>query len=368
MSLTQSGNACPAVLVGLDSLVSNGRINFNTKVGILQALLSPQNRTSDFTMEQLVSRNGHVREVRIAYRERLTEADVVDEPTCESGTPKPWFEDNFAVNLYSEISIDWTMADVSRYCEAFSTWTSLNGSSTLNAQDQTRLNNSVRVMEDAAQQVMKDLDALRIKIAKNAHAALVAGKGGYADGVTSPQSFQTLNSANGSLNDVGLANWELELEKLGSNMRPLVVGSNNMWRTVRALNYGCCNENGIDFGRMANAGARFDFFHDTSHNYTTIYGNANGFGAWLPNTFQIVTFLENAGNFGGEIDGVVYGTMPDPVTGLVYDIKLLPNGCGKKYNLTIGLHYGFYTPASPFKDGDRLEDVNGIVTGVSTSA
>lgn len=358
MSLIQYGNACPAILVGLKSVAETGRIDYSTAVGVLQAVMSPQN-TQGVTLEQLASNNGHRKQVRIAYRQRQTKADVSDTKSCEIGTPKEWFEDTIDINQYSEIGITFRFSDIRAYCEAFSNWVTSKGS------DQSAL----KIMEDAAMQIMPDLDALRLKIAENAHIALAAGVGPYANGLTSPQTFTMLNDSNGSLNLKGFNAFNRRLAEIGSGIRPLVVGANNIWDAVMAMGYGCCNDGGIDFGVMRAAGAKFDFFIDTSEDFDATYGDDNAFVAWFPKSFQLIPYIKNVGNFAGQIGTMIRGTMPDPlIPGLMYDTQLILDECSQEdpeYTLTIGLHYDFYTKASEFKSGDRLEGVNGIITGIA---
>ena len=62
MSVIQFGNECPAILTSIQELTK--RVSYDTKVGILAGLHSPQNRVAgDMELSSMVSRDGHTRKV-----------------------------------------------------------------------------------------------------------------------------------------------------------------------------------------------------------------------------------------------------------------------------------------------------------------
>jgi hypothetical protein len=157
-----------------------------------------------------------------------------------------------------------------------------------------------------------------------------------------------------------------ELRKLGISSRPIVFGGGNLDLAIMAGQFGCCNDAGIDTGAVVrNAG--FDFYRDYS-DLSSVLGNANAFGAFLPGSAQLVKFNKYVGSF-GKIGTMERTILPDPfVDGLVYDMRLLVDECNEKYTLFINLDYGFYyAPSNLFKSGDRLVGVNGVLKGVAAA-
>jgi hypothetical protein len=61
--------------------------------------------------------------------------------------------------------------------------------------------------------------------------------------------------------------------------------------------------------------------------------------------------------------------MPDPlIPGLKYDISIVPNECDEYYDLKVDAYFDlFAAPDTLFKDGDRLEGVNGVIKGIATA-
>lgn len=358
MSVIQFGNECPAILTSIRELTKN--VNYDTRVGILAGLHAPQNRNAgDVELSSLVSKNGHTKKVRIAYRQRQTASDILSADQCTSGDTKPWFEETTDVGLFSGIQIDFTFAEIRALCEAYSEW--------MNA-GQPADGKQIQLMMDAASQIMPDLDALRVEIAQNAHTAFIAGVGDFADGDAGPNTYNMLNSSNGSLNLNGFHDFDLDLAKISGGLRPITFGSNNIWKAIKALGYGCCNDAGIDWNIMRQNGSMFDFFADFSINYNSVYSNTNAFGMWIPGSFQFTPVLENVGNFAQKIDNVTYSTMSDPIIpGLKYDIKLIEDGCNKKYTFMVYLNYDFWTKPDVFKADDRLSGVTGLFRGIAAA-
>jgi hypothetical protein len=356
MAVTQDNNECPAILTGLASLTA--KTNYNTATGILGGLLSPSNRGAGaIEVKELASKNGHNKKVRVSFRRRQTPDDVLDTVDCNAVAETPWIEENASVALFAGMKWTFSYDTIRLLCEQYSEWVRIGRPAD---------GIQIRVMEDLASQIAPDLDAIRQKIAKDAHTALLGYVGGFANGDASPNTYSLLNTANGSLNYKGFAAWRQDLDRVSSGLRPIVVGDNNMYKAVMAMGYGCCNDAGIDFDKMARSGTRFDFYHDVTADYLGDYGNANAFGMWIPGNFQFVPTLENVGNFAGKIDNVTYGTMPDTLyPGLTYDMKLIESGCDKTYTLAISVKYDFWGMPNIFKAGDRLNNVTGIFTGIA---
>jgi hypothetical protein len=132
------------------------------------------------------------------------------------------------------------------------------------------------------------------------------------------------------------------------------------------LGYGCCNDGGFDFGKMA-ANAPFKFYSD--YDMTTELGNANDFFAFFPKTVQMAVFNKYVGEFARPIGTMERGTLPDPfIPGLVYDVRILPNECGEYYDLYVNLDYDFWFAPDQFQAGDRLEGVTGVFKAQATNS
>jgi hypothetical protein len=356
MSVTQGAGVCPAILVGLNEISQNPNNLQNSVTPLaLQALLSPEN-TRGFSVEQAQDAgNGHAKTVRIKHKQRIAPSAIGTSKTCTAGTETTYLEESFDVSLHSELKIQLTEAQVRQYCDASSD--RVNG-----AINPTR----IPMLREMAEEIMLHVDVLRQKINSNFLTTFASGYGQWVGGANE-KTFNVIKSADNAIVLTGFNQMKQELAKTGITARPIVFGGGNIDLAMMAGQYGCCNDGGIDTGAVIrNAG--FDFYRDYS-DMSSVLGNANGFGAFLPGSVQLVKFNKYVGAFGNKIGTMERGLFPDPlVDGLVYDMRLAVDECDEAYTLYLNLDYGFYyAPTNIFKAGDRLVGVNGVFKAVAAA-
>lgn len=365
MSITQQNGVCPAILAGVEELLSpNAPTNLMTPVGAVQALLDPEN-TRGVTMEQLgEGDNGHRKTVRIWHKQRAIPDDLGDEKNCDPGTAKPRFEETFDVDLHTQHVVHIDEATVRTLCDAYSQLVRVPVAS---RDSDGRAIDSKAILRELAEDLMMDLDPIRQKINENYLTALALNFGDWKGGDSS-KTFNVIGSNDHAVVLTGFNQLKQELKKIGMGGMPLVFGGGNIDLAFSALELGCCNDIGQDFGKMSkNAGFKF-YFDDSDMN--TLLGNANAFGILQPKAAQFVTFNKYVGSFARPHGLTERGTMPDPkLPGIRYDIRIVPNECAEEgWDMFVNLDYGFYfAPTNLYKSGDRLEGVNGLFKAIAAA-
>jgi hypothetical protein len=180
--------------------------------------------------------------------------------------------------------------------------------------------------------------------------------------------YRSVDAAAGSVGSPvldGFNRFGREIKRSTYNGKPIVVGEGIFDLAARALQWGCCNNGGTDFGKMA-ANSPFKYYTDTD--IATGTGSEDGLFTFMPGALQFVSYNDYVGSFASRIGTVERGTISDPFTpGLTYDMRFFPDECGEFYILELGLHFDLYAaPTNLFKTGDRLEGVNGFFKALAT--
>lgn len=370
MSIQQQNAVCPAILIGLNEILKDGSpYDLFTQVGLTQALLDPTNRQPGSVVQNVDAGAGHPKTVRIKHKQRATPNDTVTAKDCAPGTPKPYFEEIFTVNQYRQHTINVKESTIRTLCDASSKLTAVPGAA-FNTWEGNAYN--LQLMAELTMEIMMDFDALRQAINNDLHTSAALGIGGY---VGTPAGtgkkfnmYRTTNTSGlqeGSLVLSGFNEFKREMARTTLTGQPIVVGEGYLDLAMAALDYGCCNISGNDFGQMkSNPG--FKYYKDFT------MGNSIGsadydFLAFMPGTMQLATYNEYVGAYARPIGVVERGTIPDPVLpGVKYDMRIIPNACSgssvvESYDVIIGLHFDLYqAPVNQFQSSDRLANVNGI--------
>lgn len=365
MSILQANGVCPAILTGIEEILSpNNPSNIMTPVGAVQALLDPENRQG-VTIQQLgEGDNGHRKQVRVSYKQRAIPSEITNSKTCVDGVEKPRLEEVVDVNLHAQQIIRVDEATVRLLCDTYSSLVAIP----LKYRDSdNNAKNLKYILKEQADNLLMDLDALRQKINNDAISAFALNFGKYVGGATF-KNFNVIKSADNAIVLTGFNLWKQELKKIGMNGTPLVFGGGNIDLAIMAAELGCCNNAGQDLSAIGKF-AGFKFYEDYS-DLATYFGDANAFGMFLPKTAQIITYNKYVGSYARPIGVIDRGTMPDPkLPGISYDIRLKPSDCDEYYNLYVNLDYDFYfAPLDEFKAGDRLRGVNGVLKGIATAS
>ena len=321
-------------------------------VGAVQALLDAENRQGT-SITQVDQGNGHIRELRIKWLQRGSTADVVTgDAACSQANAKPYFEDEFFPTQRRTISIGLDLDNVRRFCDA----------------ESRRVNvGPVSVVQNHLTRVLTQLHPLRVAM----NNVVISQIATYFGGVSASSSVTTVSGAialdlflnnnerkaisSGYLTMLGVFQ---DAELMGT---PITFGG-GLWRDYNNyMEFGCCNDGGFDFGQMSgNPGYKFYF--------DKYVGTASGIGtnefvAFAPGTLQLGMYNENRGSFQGTIDNVTYFLLPDPVIpGLVYDARLIEDGCNKQLTLQVSTPYFdvWGQPTAAYAGTDNLAGTTGV--------
>lgn len=364
MSLIQQNAICPAILLAYKEANSTNQIaNLTDPTGLLDALHDPANVAA--TTQEVLGldgQNGHPKQVRIWRKQRQVNTDTNSTKSCPaSGTEKTPFEDVVTVSQYREIIIKVSESAIRGLCDEYSQLKTVPGAriGDINANQ-----GPLKVMAEILNEINLDFNALRRAINLDLLTSFATRYGKWVGG-NNTKNFPVYRSTDAAAGSVGspvldgFNKFVQEIKRSTYNGTPIVVGEGIFDLANMALNYGCCNNGGTDFGKM-NANAIFKFYRDVD--ITTGTGNADGIFAFMPGAAQFVSYNEYVGKFARPIGTVERGTIADPFTpGLNYDMRVFVDECGEHYNIAIGLHFDLYAaPNNLFKTGDRLVGVNGI--------
>jgi hypothetical protein len=373
MSIVSLNAVCPAILIGLEEILKDGApYKLFTQAGLLQSLYDPDNRQPNSVVQSVDADNGHPKSVRVKHKQRATPADTSTTEDCTGGTAKPYFEEVFTVNQYRQHVINIKESDVRKLCDNASKLVKVEGAA-FNTWEGNSY--SLALMAEAVMEIMADFDPLRQAINTDLHTSLNLNFGKYQGG-TAINTFNMYraNNATGLQEGApvlsGFNRFKQEMRRTSLSGLPIVVGEGALDLALGALEYGCCNLNGTDFGAMAkNPG--FKYYTDFSVG-TDAIGDSNGFVAYMPGSMQFADWNKYVGGFARPIGVVERGTIPDPVVpGLKYDMKIIPNACSgsslvESYDIIISLHFDLWTaPTTQFQAADRNYQVSGIFKAIA---
>jgi hypothetical protein len=363
MSVSQNNAVCPAILVGLEEIITQNQLeNLSTPVGFAQSLVDPLNREPNSIVQTVDAGAGHPKTVRVKRKQPAAAGESQTTKDCNPGTEKPWFEDIFTVNQYRQKTVHMTEATVRTLCDAASSLKVIPGTKMI---DHANPSNSgaLSEMSQIVQDLMLELDGLRLDINRDLLNSASMHIGKWQDGTTE-KSFNIYRSNDASGLPVGspvldgFNRFKREIKRTTLKGTPFLVGEGLFDLANSSLSYGCCNLGGTDFGQM-NGNPGYKYY--TDYQAGTVFANPDSMFAYLPGMMQFASYNEYVGSF-GKIGVMDRGTMPDPfLPGISYDLRFLPNECGEYYDLFVELHFDLYAaPTNLFKSGDRRNGVNGV--------
>lgn len=205
----------------------------------------------------------------------------------------------------------------------------------LNPDDIRYMDNSYTFSQNARAQIMSVLPTVREKLDSAITALIVANVGLLPNGNAS-QLLPVLNKENGVVNPMGL--WEIERAYRDSGYsNPYIVGGTDVFHWKKATAIGGLNANGQYIDKMVVP----NLYYSGLVNTTFGSPSAEHIVSFDPQMLKFVTFSRNAGMFATDeisIDAIdeIYsrgsdnrlkGVMPDPVTGLIWDLNIHYDDC-----------------------------------------
>lgn len=364
MSLIQQNAICPAILLSYrEANKVNHIAELTDPTGFLDGLHDPANiAATDQEVLGLDGANGHPKSVRIWRKQRQVVSDTTTTKSCPAnGTEKTPFEDVITPTLYREIVIKVSESAIRGLCDQASQLKTVPGA---RIGDVNANQGPLRIMAEMWNELNIDFNAIRRAINIDLLTSAATRYGRWVGGANTKNFsvYRGTDAAAGSIGSPvldGFNRFVQEIKRSTYNGAPIVVGEGIFDLANMALNYGCCNNGGTDFGKM-NANSIFKFYRDVD--IATGTGSADGIFAFMPGALQFVSYNEYVGAFASRIGTVERGTIADPFTpGLRYDMRVFVDECGENYNIAIGLHFDLYAaPNNLFKTGDRLAGVNGF--------
>lgn len=316
MAYTQG--LCSAIQVNMNDIAgTNAPALRREKTGMVDALMSEYNRAG-FTA-QVVPTDGKFRAVQINYQNQACDDDVVS--SCVSNctpevTPEP------KQSLITEFScLKYKMSfdenEMRKLCEADTVWV---GQTIMNAM------NAINVA----------LDKALLTYISNNTGGIVLDDGNCS---TSPLQVPLFNT-NGQVNPMSWAYIKHLFEQTGYNGVPIMVGGGSLDLFAKANQIACCNTNyGMDMGRIMS-----ESFYYADRFANTILGNGDGksFAVLAQGANQLITWNKYLGDYAKRNDSFEHGTVVDPFTGMVYDLKTNYDDCAEKWFVELAVNWNLF--------------------------
>lgn len=339
MAYTQG--LCSAIQVNLNEIAgSNAPALRREKVGYVDAIMSDANRAG-FTA-QIVPTNGKFRTVQINYQVQLCDDGVstsCDVNCTPDVIPAPSEQLITEFNcLKYKMSFDEN--EMRKLCEADSVWV---GQTIMNAM------NGINVALDKA---------LLASIYGPDGSRYLTDNGTCTAGNLEVPMFLT----SGQPNPMAWAYIKHIYEQTGANGVPLLIGSSSIDLFAKATQMACCNTNfGMDLSNWMG-----DAYYYTDRFISPVIDPNLGI-LLAPGTRQLVLWNKYVGDYAKRNDSFEHGTIVDPFTGLLYDLKTNYDDCAEKWYVEISLNYHhFIVPTG----GCACPDYNGLtfIENCSTSS
>lgn len=320
---------CEKIQVSLNELLGSKTPYLKrTMVGYLQALKSPQNMAG-VSIVPVDPGNGKNRSVRIKFIQRAVEGDIITTPPANCNIdnyPEPFQQDVAITKYIATKGVGFNEDEMRKLCEADSDYRA----SVMSAQ----------------------IDALMKVLNKQLITLQSTNFGAFNPAVVGPKNVTLLNGVLRQAVYSGEADILQDFARLDVNERPIVIGSGILANYARQINIGCCNEIGQD---LSQAG-KLDFFEDR---FVEGIIGADEFIGLTPGYVQLLTWNKYVGSYFKENDKFSKGTLIDPVTGIMLDMKWIYDECKEEYVVRLSLNYELYfIPTNAFAATDELSGVN----------
>lgn len=354
---TFSNGICQPVQESLNNVALNSApVLQRGQTGFFDAITSDINKGGMRTIS-VSTVNGGTRQVELLFTQPRTVSEVGATPTsaCVSGVEPAPQAQLISVDGYREIK--WTMsrAEVSRIC--------------YETQDEYRTELLWGAMNALIEAVNLDCQVRALQLFGNSYQTGVPPYT-YIPPVA-PIPAPIIKSGDFSANYQGWSNVVKDsLRRIRINGTPIVVGAgaNGIALYNDIMEYGCCNNEGINLG-TAKMGQMY-YFYDQ---FTDDNWGANGFTVFAPGAFQFIQhnnfspFLEVAEN--GRIvrkpnpnnvpwNGVYeHNSVMDPFTNTEFDVQVEFNHCslGREFTFIMSTNYTLWAPPSNgFQNTDRM--------------
>ena len=301
---------CEKLQVNINDVAgTNAPALLRQKVGFIDSLMSQVNRAQ--MTAQMTPTNGKFKQVQINWIGQACDTDVntTCTPDCVADvTPEP-NEALITEFNCAKYKMSFDENEMRKLCEADNLWVSQN--------------------------IMRSMNAINVSVDKALLTLQQTNMGSDSAGNTTTNI--PLYTTTGSPNPLAWAQIRHYMDELGANGTPLIVGGSSLDIYAKAQQIACCNtEFGMDLSRMSSDGM---FFHDI--NVNGIF-DPTQFFAYAPGSIQLITWNKYAGDYAKQSDSMTHGTIVDPFTGLVYDLKTSYDDCTEKWYVELALNWALF--------------------------
>lgn len=347
-AVTVTEGFCAVLLNELESITGiNTPEMMQKRNGTLQALTSAGNKTG-FEQLPLGQSEGRVKQTRVRYFQRSCDDTAITsygDRTCGEGTEKPFLELTVDVNNYvgsrNMLLNEATMRQLCVDSKAMGAWFRRNIMSEMNAVH-TTLNN-----------------ALLTNILDNCVGLNINGDGGPS---SSAKEITVLTGDCKSNCVDGINELRRDYSDHQYSGMPFIVGQGNFQKVMYNLDYGCCNDFGIDWNKVADYIQSHGFAYFEDQNGNELIG-PDGILMMAPGASQVLFWNENAGDFQHQFNDLfAHTSFPSPwIPGLTFDLDVKYMDCDRAYWVQFGVHYEpWCLPEDAFAACDDLFGVSGV--------
>lgn len=330
---------CNTITADLKEAVENGdKIHFDEPVGLVTALLSPENTRNTKIETSYNNQDGMNKAVWLRHRQPYCESDMSDEcvSICDAtGTFQPY--------LWTEVTAD------------------LCAQSPIMSFNESQMRDfCIPGSEYRMQMIAEAMNGFRRSLNRQLIPVFSAGVGGILNGgggCCTPYNF-FIRDANGTLlvDPEGQIEMEMDLADAGFAGRPIVVGGREMQKYARYQNIACCNSPlGFNTGELSDMQVYYD--NQISQELSGP-SQDNPFFVWAPGMAVLVTRPQWKGQFRWISDLFVKDTFIDSTLGLELDFEM-KRTCEGVYTWLFKLPFGLWQPPlNLYKDCDDRDGIN----------
>lgn len=301
------------------------------RVGAVDALKSENNTVGFEAIQQ--STNGKDRNVKITYYQRQVDTAILASCTndCTGDEEAAPLETIFSVdNCLETPGQTFNEDEMAKLCEADSVWT--------------------------AQIMASQFNAINVALDKLILAEYAANFGQFIDGSVL-KSVKFFEDTTNAARTIAAGQILKEYDEAGGRGTPMFIGSGSLALFARQQQIACCNDLGSD-----QAGLNGEYLYYNDRFSTSVLANPEDFIVLEPGATQLVTWNRYMGDRAKMVPGVYeHGTITDPFTGLMYDLKSHYDDCADQWVIKLSLRWDlFILPSNVYAAGDDLNGVNGI--------
>lgn len=218
---------------------------------------------------------------------------------------------------------------------------------TINQEDLRNLDD-IGANEYALALLNQRLQAVRKKLEIGLMAVMIANKGVLPDGSSSKQ-IALVDPVTGKLRPSGI--WDVERAYLDAELSsPFVVGSAPVYNVEKLMGIGTGNDDGQDIGKLSTPNWYYEKYLNGA-----IGNDSENLIAFDPQLIKFIAFNNNVGRFATDLKGLqpetmfqqgpdwLFSTIPDPATGLLWDLDVVFDKCNKQWNFQWHLNWDLFT-------------------------